>query len=133
MLPGSGTFQTLVGFEGPLAVEGTYETVRTTMSPDWRVAVPYRYDVLNQPGDLDQDGHPDPMVHGVEDDAWFIGSIEPGHHAVEDIGHQVLSRRVWPLDRALGDVDGDGADDAVYRAYRGTYPMPLVLLSGDPP
>ena len=90
-------------------------------------------EVLDQPGDLDQDGLPDLIATQTgEPQAWHMGALEPGHHTVADIGRPLTGveyTRLYPLN----DADGDGANDVAYTAYRGVYPIDVVLFSGDLP
>jgi len=124
---------TLVGFQGPLAEAGTYGNWYTSMNPDWKVAVPFDAAMLDQPGDLDQDGLPDLIATRESvSQASHIGALAPGHHAVTDVGRLLTGveyTRLYPL----GDADGDGANDVAYTVFRGAYPIDVVLFSGDLP
>ncbi len=124
---------TLVGFQGPLSEAGTYGNWYTSMNPDWKVAIPADAILLDQPGDLDLDGLPDLIVTQTgESQAWHMGALAPGHHAIADVGRKLTGveyTRLYPL----GDADGDGANDVAYTTFRGAYPIDVVLFSGDLP
>ncbi len=131
--------RTLVGFEGPLAVEGAVSFWRSSLNPDWKVSVPMgAADGLHvdQPGDLNQNGTPDLMVHhGGGHAGWYLDALDGGHHWVADVARPVdgiESSRLF----ALGDADGDGAEDAAYviRPSRsGENFFQTVVFSGDLP
>ena len=131
--------QTLVGFQGPLAVEGTVSFWRSSLNPDWKVSVPLGGAgalYIDQPGDLSQNGTADLMVHsGGGYTGWYLDALDGGHHWVADVARPVDGIEFNRL-FALGDADGDGAEDAAYviRPSRsGDNYLQTVVFSGDLP
>ncbi len=146
----------LVVFLGPVVAQGVYGDWDTVDNPDILVSGLSGEDLrmVDPVGDLDLDGRADLLFSNrhdrnrtqtVEDDddepfhTWYIPSLEPGHHRVDEVG-----RRVQPADHdgvvSLGDPDGDGGEELVVlrhvhdsTVHSSDATVDLLLIDGDLP